>query len=237
MIRIRQTARQASGCIVALVLAVQPVGAQSSGQAESPCVADSPMVWARVVMRRMCRLAENPEIGKATGADNPTELLDAVPDDILWRLSDTLIVDLFQVFAESLGSLDDDGCAAMYPGAKDVNWAQQIMVMASVADSSLSERWADMLEAWVWIAVGKGQLQPEAGAEDVNRFLQSQFRDLGQQELSDIAALARGEEMPEDRACRAVRRMYVQLARGNETIAGPAIRTLMRGQLPWAPKS
>ena len=224
--------------LVAGLLMTGSLDAQESGAVSaSSCGTDAPMVWGRVVLRRMCRLLEHPEVKKATGATDPVTLLDAVPDDIIWRISDRQLIDFYDLFVRSMAPLDADACATLYPGAKDINWSQSLMAVASVADSGLSERWGELIEAWVWIAVRESPLQPEASPEEVTRFLRSRLSEFTAEERADIAALDRGDNMAEDRACRVVRRMYQRLPVGPEGVVGPALRTLMRGELPWSPPS
>ena len=234
----RTTRRIGALTLLAGLLLTGSLGAQETPAANrASCGTDAPMVWGRVLLRRMCRLLEDPAVKKATGAEDPVSLLDAVPDDIIWRISDRQLIEFYDLFVKSMEPLDDDLCATLYPGANDINWSQSLMAVASVADSALSERWGNLIEAWVWIAVRDSPRQPEASPEAVNRFLNTQLREFTAEERADIAALDRGENMAEDRACRVVTRMYQRLPVGDESVVGPALRNLMHGELSWSRRS
>ena len=207
--------------------------AQDMIGAVSECGTDGPMVWARVVMGRLCRLAENAEVKKATQASNAVALLGAVPNDILWRLSDDELIAFVGVFARSLEPLAPSVCATLYPGASEMNWGEKVMEIATAADSLLSEEWAGMLEAWVWAAVRKVPRQAEASSSDVYRVLQAQLGSLTIEERADLGALSRSDVLPEDRACRAVKAIYAAMARGTAEVVSPVLRTLMHGKIPW----
>ena len=222
--------------IASMLLTGSLTAQQTAAASGAACGTDAPMVWGRVLLRRMCRLLEDPAVKKATGADDPVSLLDAVPDDIIWRISDGQLIEFYDLFVKSMEPLDNDLCATLYPGARDINWSQSLMAVASVADSTLSERWGTLIEAWVWIAVRESPRQPEASPEEVTRFLKTRLSEFSAEERADIATLDRGENMPEDRACRVVKRMYQRLPVGDERIVGSALRTLMHGELPWSPQ-
>ena len=206
---------------------------EPKGGAISACGTDAPVVWIRVVMGRLCRLTENPEIKKGTAATDALSLLNAVPDDILWRLSDDELHTFYGVFARSLDPLPPSMCAALYPGASDMAWGEKVRGVASAADSLLSEEWADLLESWIWAAVRKAPLQAEASANEVHRVLRSQLAHLTTEERSDIGALSRNDVLPEDRACRANKAIYRAMARGSASVVSPVLRTLMHGKIPW----
>jgi hypothetical protein len=191
------------------------------------------MLWIRVVMGRLCRLTENPEVKKATGATDALTLLGAVPNDILWRLSDDQLLSFYGVFARSLEPLSPSMCASLYPGASEMNWGETVQGVATAADSSLSEEWAGLLESWIWAAVRKAPRQPEASASDVRRALQAQLVDLTVEERADLGALSRNDVLPDDRACRAIKAIYRAMARGSAQVVSPVLRTLMHGKIPW----
>jgi len=206
---------------------------EAKGGAISECGTDAPVVWIRVVMGRLCRLTENPEVKKATGATDALTLLAAVPDDVLWRLSDAELLTFYGVFARSLDPLSPAMCAALNPGATTMAWGEKVQGVAAAADSSLSEEWADLLETWIWAAVRKAPRQAEAADNEVRRVLQAQLGHLTIEERADIGALSRNDVLPENRACRAVKAIYRAMARGSAHVVSPVLRTLMHGKIPW----
>jgi hypothetical protein len=147
--------------LCASVLAPGPLASAQEAKpgAVPECGTDAPVLWIRVVMGRLCRLTENPEIKKATGATDALTLLGAVPNDVLWRLSDTELLTFYGVFARSLEPLSPGMCASLYPGKSDMAWGEKVQGVAAAADSSLSEEWADLLESWIWAAVRKAPRQ------------------------------------------------------------------------------
>ena len=206
---------------------------ETNGGALSACGTDAPVVWIRVVMGRLCRLTENPEVRKATAATDALSLLNAVPDDVLWRLTDEELLAFYGVFARSLDPLPPSMCAALYPGASDMAWGEKVRGVAAAADSLLSEEWANLLESWIWAAVRKAPLQAEASPTEVYRVLRSQLAPLTTEVRADIGALSRNDVLPEDRACRANKAIYRAMARGSAQVVSPVLRTLMHGKIPW----
>jgi hypothetical protein len=87
--------------------------AQQPGQ--SPCGEDSQIVFARVLMARLCRIAKEPAVSAATKAKDANQLMAALPPDVMWRVDDQTLITFLQTYERTLGGADAPTCAKAAP--------------------------------------------------------------------------------------------------------------------------
>ena len=231
-----------SAAVAITTLGLSTVRAQDTSSSEPSCEQDtgglprsefSKIVFARVSIRTLCALSRDSVVRRATGAHDAFSLLGSVYQDVLWRTSDEDLVAFFAAFGESLSFVDAATCATMYPHSGGAPWAQTFMSVATAIDSAMAVRWTRFIEAWVWARVKDAPLLPSASRAEVYSYAQRQLRTITPGERADMIKLARGETLPPQRACHVVRLSFARLAAGHPAQAGPVIRTLMSGLVPW----
>jgi hypothetical protein len=231
--------RSSATLAIALTLLLPSPRAASAqqGHNERECGQTSTIPFARIGMRRLCVLADDPRVHQATGATDAIGLFRTVPPDGLFRLADADLISFTETFYLSLRSIPDSACAAMYPQPGSPSFAQRFMAVASSVDSVTAERWADFLVALVWAGVNKRPRGAQASPAEAATFFRSQMHSLPPDQLRILGALSRHEPLPFREACRVVRLVYAQLASDRRPQAAAALRTLMQGLVPWTPAS
>jgi len=209
-----------------LVIGQAPPNARECGQT-------STIPFAKVAMRRLCSLADKPEVRQATGAVDAMTLLGAAPPDVMWRIPDKDLLAFVSAFGESLAVVPDSLCADIYPHPGAAPWNQRFMVVAEAIDSGMAERWSDFLEAWVWAVVHKAPLRPEASPAEAVAHIRAQSASLSLRERQDMGRLLRGEPLPAQAACHVVRLTFQHYTMGPPDKAATTLRALMRGRAPW----
>jgi hypothetical protein len=89
--------------LLVALLALIPTGclhAQRAGH--SPCGEDSEIVFARVLMDRLCQVAKEPAVFAATGAKDANQLMATLPPDIMWRVEDGVLVEFIHTYSVTL---------------------------------------------------------------------------------------------------------------------------------------
>jgi hypothetical protein len=184
-------------------------------------------------MARLCKVADNPKVKAATGATDAMTLFATFPQDVMWRVPDTTLIDFGLTFAANLGQLPDSSCAAIYGKGQATPWAQQFMAVAEAADSAISVRWADFLEAWAWATVNKAPLQRVASAAEAVSHLRAQMVAVPVRDRDALKALALKQPVNDKDACHAIRAFFVATVAGPSDRAAPAFRAFMRGLVSW----
>jgi hypothetical protein len=208
-----------------------PAGAQS--QAKDPCGADSQIPFARIGLRRLCQLAQQPEVRAATGTVDGLDLMSKVPPDILWRMADQDLVAFVSLFSDSLGQLPAATCSEFAPHPRSPTWGSRFLELAAGADSVLSVRWATLLESWVWVVVHKEPLRPQATSAEAIAFLRTVAADLSPADRLLLQRLNRNEGVAPQSACALARKLYRILGEQPKRPAARAIRALMTGAVSF----
>ncbi len=219
--------------MVLLILNVGRAAAQTPRSGDAPCGADSKIVFARIAMARFCVLARDSAVRRATGAQDELTLMRSVQPDALWRIPDADLTAFFAAFGESLRFVGARTCAGMFPHSTDPPWTEAFMSIATAVDSAMAVRWTSFIEAWVWAKVRNTPRQREASTAEVYAYARRQLASVSSADRADMVRMAHGESLPIDRACRAVRLSFSRLGAGNPKDAGPVIRALMSGLVPW----
>ena len=196
---------------------VRPASAQ-------PAASDSAPVFVRVLLRRLDRLAQDTLISRRTGAKSGLELLGASRPDALGRIDDADLVALTEVLAESLERADVAACAAIWTKG----FAQGFAALGTRMDSSMSERWAVLLERMVLASVLDRPLGRMAPAADFEAEIAQMAFGLSPDEVARIqrAYVQRAAADPED-ACFLARRVYGWMAKLPPDRAAAIIRGSM----------
>lgn len=210
-----------------------PLLAQDARPNDSPCGEGAEMAFARVAMSRLCFLARHPDVRRTIGAEDAVSLMAAIHPDALWRMPDAELAAFFATFGESLALIDPAACSTMYPRSTGRPWSETFMSVATAMDSAMAVRWVRALESWVWAKVRNAPRLPTAAPSEVYAYVRRQLRGITARERADIRRMARGEDLPADRACQVVRMTYARLAAGDPAQAGPVLRALIGGVVPW----
>jgi hypothetical protein len=184
-------------------------------------------------MGRLCQLADNPEVKAATGATDALTLFATFPQDIIWRVPDSSLVDFALTFAANLGQIPDSACVALYPRPGSPPWSQRFMVIAQGADSAVSVRWADFLESWVWATIRHSPRQPVASPAEALANIMAHSNALSADDRKTMIALGRRETVPDGVACHAIQSFFAMSVRGPTSRAAATFRALMQGMVPW----
>jgi hypothetical protein len=215
------------------VLSLSLAQAQTPRSGDAPCGDDSKIIFARIAMSRFCVLARDSAVRRATGARDALTLMRSVQADVIWRIPDTDLTAFFAAFGESLGFVDARTCAGMFPHSGGPPWTDTFMSVATAVDSAMAVRWTSFIEAWVWARVKNTPRQHEASAAEVYAYARRQLQSISPADRADMVRVGRGDSLPPDRACHAVRLSFARLAAGAPKDAGPVIRALMSGLVPW----
>lgn len=210
-----------------------PLQAQKTGQ--SPCGEDSEIVFARVLMGRLCQVAKEPAVFAATGAEDANQLMAALPPDIMWRVEDDVLVEFIHTYAVTLQRADAQTCANVAPEPGAAPWSQRFMAIALSVDEPTARSWADFVEAWVRARVANAPRQPEASPAQVQTLLTKYAAKLTPAERGAYLRFARQEEMEPGERCAVVRHMLEGLGSAEPAKAGPVFRALMSGRMSWLP--
>jgi len=221
--------------LVALLATASPGRLEAQKAGESPCGEDSEIVFARVLMGRLCQVAKEPAVFAAIGAKDANELMAALPPDIMWRVEDEVLVEFIHTYAVTLRRADSQTCANAAPEPGAAPWSQRFMAIALSVDEPTARSWADLVEAWVRARVANAPRQPEASPEQVQQFLAKYAAKLTPAERVAYLKFARKQQMEPSQRCAVVRHMLEGLGSAEPAKAGPVFRTLMSGRLSWLP--
>jgi hypothetical protein len=222
--------------LLVALLALIPTGclhAQRAGH--SPCGEDSEIVFARVLMDRLCQVAKEPAVFAATGAKDANQLMATLPPDIMWRVEDGVLVEFIHTYSVTLERANAQTCANAAPEPGAAPWSQRFMAIALGVDEPTARSWADFVEAWVRARVANAPRQPEASPAQVRTFLAKYAAKLTPAERAAYLTFARQETMEPSERCAVVRHMLEGLGSAEPAKAGPVFRTLMTGRISWLP--
>jgi hypothetical protein len=213
------------------------MGSQAAAQtaAKSPCGEDADIVFARVLMTRLCKVAKEPAVYAATKARDANQLMATLPPDIMWRVDDETLIGFLQTYEQTLAGADPATCAnaAPEPGARP--WGERFMAIALTVDEPTAEKWADFIEAWVRAKVASAPRAREASAPQVAAFLRTYVASLSPAERLAYLQFARHEHMEPEVRCAVVKRMYHAFTVLPSQRAAPVFRTMMTGRISWLP--
>jgi hypothetical protein len=221
--------------LLGLLAAISTGQLQAQRTGQSPCGEDSEIVFARVLMGRLCQVAKEPAVFAATGAKDANQLMATLPPDIMWRVEDDVLVEFIHTYAVTLQRADAETCANAAPERGAAPWSQRFMAIALSVDEPNARAWADFVEAWVRARVANEPRQPEASAAQVQTFLAKYAAKLTPAERAAYLKFARQEKMEPSQRCAVVRHILEGLGRADPAKAGPIFRALMTGRLSWLP--
>src|SRR3954468_15205153 len=164
--------------LVGLVLLTAPLPAAAQNAGTSPCGEDSEIVFARVLMARLCRVAKEPTVYAATKARDANSLMTTLPSDVMWRVDDKTLVSFLQTYERTLAGAAPETCANAVPEPGAKPWGERFMAIALTVDEATAEEWADFIEAWVRAKVASAPRGPEASAPQVQAFLRTYISSL-----------------------------------------------------------
>jgi hypothetical protein len=182
---------------------------------------DSTTVVGRAVQRRMVRMEHNPDLAsffQAGGFTNPSDPWGTGPVD------DATVALMLQLFVQALDQHERAICHALVTtGNGDFISA----FLASVEDSLVAERWADMIEQGAWSTNGlrdPGRKWPVASTDDVRARMSALLN--GDLSPADQQIVKRSRETGDtgDVPCLLLRLLFRQLATEPTAVAGAVMR-------------
>jgi hypothetical protein len=211
-------------------LASESVAAQST--AKETCGGDSPIPFARIGLRRLCQLAQRPDVQAATGAKDGLQLMALIPPDILLRLPDSTLSSSMTTFGETLAAVPVEACGSFAAGPGAPDWKSQFMQLALVLDSTMSVRWADALEGWVGVLTRKDPPRPIATSAEASAALGKVLADLPAKEKATLKAILGGAKPAAPEGCAFAKGLYRRLGSKSLENAGPVLRAVIAGKAP-----
>jgi hypothetical protein len=229
------TLRLQMSALIGLLLLSAPFPAAAQNAGKLPCGEDSEIVFARVLMERLCRVAKEPTVYAATKARDANSLMATLPSDVMWRVGDQTLISFLQTYERTLAGADPVTCASAAPEPGARPWGERFMAIALTVDDSTAEEWADFIEAWVRAKVANAPRGREASAPQVQAFLRTYISSLSQDERVAYLHFARRERMEPEARCAVVKRMYHAFSVVPLERAAAVFRTMMTGQVSWLP--
>jgi hypothetical protein len=208
--RLAALALTAGGLLLMLLASPRPSAAQPARARAAR--ADSAPVFVRVLLRRLDALARDTLVRRRTGAETGLKLLAATSSsrpDALARLDDATLLELVELIRESLDRADDTACASIWTHGFGGGFAALGMRM----DSTLSERWAVIIEQMVLASVHDRPIGPMASPEEYEAAMAELAVGMTPDEAARIrrAYEQRAAAAPED-ACFLARKIYGWMA-------------------------
>ena len=105
---------------------------------------------ARVLYRRLVALAADTAMQRLTGARTARQLREVASHTDMHRLDDSGFVAYYRVLSAALDRADTATCGAIWDPARGGVPGDAYLRLASSVDSTLAERWVDVLERTVW---------------------------------------------------------------------------------------
>jgi hypothetical protein len=218
-----------------LLLLASPRPAAAQPARTRSAQADSAPVFVRVLLRRLDALARDTLIRRRTGAETGLKLLAVTSSsrpDALARLDDATLLELVELISESLDRANVSACASIWTQGFGGGFAALGMGM----DSTLSERWAAIIEQMVLVSVHDRPIGSMASPGEFEAAIAELAVGMRPDEAARIrrAYEQRAAAAPED-ACFLARKIYGWMARLPRERAAAMHRGSMLGGSRAAP--
>ena len=187
--------------LATLLIVPHVVSAQAAAPDEEP-------VLARVLVRRLDRLAATPDVKRLRPGATGMTLLGDAPLAELGRLSDSALVAHYAVLRRTLEHAPVRTCAATWTPGQGVTSSGFVQLAAST-DSTLAEEWAELIAQLAEAGVrGRKSGGERATAAEMQTAIAAARARLPAADQGRLARLISGAAMGANDQCAALRAIY-----------------------------
>lgn len=206
--RARRAWHRARVSIVALAVASVLTFASSAAGAQDDL---DQTVMGRALQHRLERMFADSVVRQLSSASTPAELLDEAASSPLSALEDSTLREVVEVFSRMVDEESVPTCALLLSAGSDMS--SGFTTMTAEVDSTLSERWADIMEQHVWAQLRHRPIGATATESDANQALAIAIMEMPSGDRNVLLRGAAGDTLTQKSRCASVRAMLHAIKR------------------------